>query len=220
MTSSTHDQLDTESLRRDYTAGELNRSDLLPTPIGQFETWLQDAVSAGVIDPTAMAVATVDEQNRPCSRVVLLKGFSEDGFIFYTNTESNKANQIKQNNQVCLHFFWSKLDRQIIINGEAERLKTTEVLAYALKRPRESQIAAWASQQSRRISSRQLLEQKFLEMKQKFEGGQIPVPSFLGGYRIKPYRFEFWQGRVNRLHDRFIYTLDENEGWSIERLQP
>jgi len=162
----------------------------------------------------------VDEAGMPSSRIVLLKQYDQQGFVFYTNLESNKAQQIKHNNQVCLHFAWLGLERQVIVRGVAEKLPIAQVTKYFLSRPQDSKLAAWASEQSKPIAARQLLEQAFSQMKNKFSKGDVPLPSFWGGYRIKPVSIEFWQGRENRLHDRFIYHADERGGFTIERLQP
>ena len=167
-----------------------------------------------------MTIATVSPDGQPTQRVVLLKQADEKGFVFYTNLESRKAQDIGTNAKVSLHFAWLPLDRQIKIQGTASRLSVTESLRYFTSRPRESQLAAWASQQSRKLTSRQVLETAFHQMKQKFSHGDIPIPSFWGGYRVTPSEYEFWQGRENRLHDRFAYTPDGDNNWDIERLAP
>jgi pyridoxamine 5'-phosphate oxidase len=173
------------------------------------------------VEANAMTLATVSATGPPSQRVVLLKSFDDKGFVFYTNLESTKAQQIAQNNKVSLHFAWLPLDRQIIIAGGAERISAKDALSYFLSRPRDSQIAAWISDQSRRISSRQMLEQKFAEFKTKHEQeGTLSLPAFWGGYCVKPTQFEFWQGRANRLHDRFLYTPSVNGCWEINRLAP
>ncbi|AWH87399.1 pyridoxamine 5'-phosphate oxidase [Limnobaculum parvum] len=206
-------------LRREYTQGGLRRKDLPEDPLVLFERWLKQACEAQVPDPTAMCVATVDSQGRPSQRIVLLKHYDEKGFVFYTNLGSRKAQQIAQNNQVNLLFPWHFFDRQVMVSGKAERLSSMEVLKYFHSRPKDSQIAAWVSQQSSRISTRGVLESKFLELKQKFLQGDVPLPSFWGGFRISIEEIEFWQGGVNRLHDRFIYQRTENH-WNIDRLAP
>lgn len=211
-----------EQLRRDYLLGGLKREDLATEPFSQFETWLQQAIDVEIKDPTAMCVATVDENGQPSQRIVLLKDFGKDGFVFYTNLGSRKAQELAQNNKLCLHFPWHSIERQVIVYGTAERLSNSQVMKYFMSRPKESQLAAWASAQSRPVSSRQALMQKFNEMKQKFSQGDISLPSFWGGYRVVPHQMEFWQGGGDRLHDRFMYSLDERaaSGWSIERLAP
>jgi pyridoxamine 5'-phosphate oxidase len=209
-----------EDFRREYTAGGLSRDMLDASPITQFEKWLEQAVRAGLGDPTAMVLATIDDQARPWQRIVLLKGLSHGGFVFYTNYGSAKAEAIASNNRVSLLFPWNELDRQVIIGGTAEKMSFTESAAYFVTRPRESQIAAWASRQSRPISARALLEKQVASLKEKFGQGEIPVPDFWGGYRVVPERIEFWQGGEHRLHDRFMYTRETNGAWTIEQLQP
>lgn len=209
-----------EDFRREYLAGGLQREDLLDNPYTQFERWLEQAVQGGLADPTAMSIATVDDRGRPWQRIVLLKDFSPEGFVFYTNLGSRKATEIAGNAQVCLLFPWNTLERQVIVSGVAERLPSAQVARYFLSRPRESQLAAWASKQSRPISGRQVLEQKFAEIKHRFQQGEVPLPSFWGGYRVVPESIEFWQGGANRLHDRFMYRLNESGDWDIDRLCP
>ena len=208
-----------EDNRREYDYGSLNRDSLLDDPFAQFELWMKQALEANIQDPTAMSVATVDRQGQPWQRMVLLKKFDSCGFVFYTNLESRKAVDIKQNSRVSLHFPWLQLDRQVIIGGRAEPLSSAEVTEYFLSRPMESQLAAWASQQSAVISSRQLLEQRYNEFKEKFTAGEIPLPDFWGGYLVVPDEIEFWQGGENRLHDRFSFERD-GDGWAINRLSP
>ncbi len=208
------------SLRRDYNLGQLKREDLLADPIDQFNLWLQQIVDTGVKDPTAMVLATVDEQGQPSQRIVLLKQLDAAGFVFYTNYGSRKAQDIKANNKVSLHFPWHLLERQVKVCGEVEKVSAAESLAYFASRPKESQLAAWASAQSQPISSRQLLMSQFESIKAKFAKGQIPLPDFWGGYRVKPRQIEFWQGGSNRLHDRFQYSRGQDNQWTIERLAP
>ncbi|QXG53065.1 pyridoxamine 5'-phosphate oxidase [Pantoea jilinensis] len=206
-------------LRREYTRGGLRRKDLPDNPIALFEQWLSQACEAKLPDPTAMTVATVDEQGQPWQRIVLLKHFDAQGMVFYTNLGSRKALQLAHNPHICLHFPWHFLERQVMVLGEVEKLSPLEVLKYFHSRPRDSQIGAWVSKQSSRISARGILEGKFLELKQKFQQGEVPLPSFWGGYRVKFHTMEFWQGGEHRLHDRFIYQRD-NDGWKIDRLAP
>ncbi|MGV2990236.1 pyridoxamine 5'-phosphate oxidase [Vibrio sp. E150_011] len=212
--------MELEDIRREYSKGGLRRQDLLADPIDQFNAWLAQAVEAKLTDPTAMTVATVDESGQPFQRIVLLKNVDKSGFVFYTNLGSRKAQHIEANAKVSLHFPWHPLERQVHITGTAEKLSTLENMKYFTSRPKDSQLAAIASKQSSRISARGVLEGKYLELKKKFEKGEIPVPSFWGGYRIRPESIEFWQGGEHRLHDRFLFT-DDNEGhWDIERLAP
>lgn len=208
-----------EDNRREYSFAKLTRESLLDDPFAQFESWINQAFEAKIQDPTAMSLSTVNSEGKPWQRIVLLKHFDSRGFVFYTNLSSRKANEIENNPNVCLHFPWLQLDRQVIVGGSAERLSTTEVVKYFLSRPQGSQLAAWASKQSSVISSRQVLEQQFNKIKQKFANGEVPLPDFWGGYRIVPTEIEFWQGGENRLHDRFRYQLN-NAGWEISRLSP
>lgn len=206
-------------LRREYTRGGLRRKDLPDDPIALFEQWLSQACEAKLPDPTAMTVATVDEQGQPWQRIVLLKHYDAQGMVFYTNLGSRKALQLAHNPRISLHFPWHYLERQVMVLGEVEKLSPLEVLKYFHSRPRDSQIGAWVSKQSSRISARGILEGKFLELKQKFQQGEVPLPSFWGGYRVKFHTLEFWQGGEHRLHDRFIYQR-EHDGWKIDRLAP
>ncbi|KFZ38531.1 hypothetical protein HR45_03630 [Shewanella mangrovi] len=211
---------DLSDIRREYTKGGLRRADLPASPFTLFETWMQQAVAAQLTDPTAMVVATVDEQHRPFQRIVLLKRFDEKGFVFFTNLESRKAQHIAHNSAVNILFPWHPLERQVAINGNATKLSASEVLKYFLSRPKDSQIAAWVSNQSAKISARQVLESKFLEMKNKFSSGEVPLPKFWGGYRVEPESIEFWQGGEKRLHDRFLYSRESDNNWTIDRLAP
>jgi len=208
-----------EENRREYDYGKLSRESLLDNPFDQFTLWMNQAIEARVQDPTAMSVATVSSEGKPWQRMVLLKGFDEQGFVFYTNLGSRKAKEIESNAQVSLHFPWLQLDRQVIIGGRAERLSAVEVVKYFLSRPKESQLAAWASKQSSRINSRQALETQFAQIKEKFSKGDVPLPDFWGGYRVVPEEMEFWQGGESRLHDRFSYSRDGYD-WDIDRLSP
>ncbi len=210
---------DIADLRREYSIKPLHRTDLVANPFAQFDIWFNEALQVEAMDPNAMSIATVAANGQPSIRTVLLKYYGEDGFVFYTNLGSRKAHEIGQNENVALLFYWHELHRQIKIKGCAERISTADNVRYFMRRPRDSQIGAWVSKQSSIISSRSILENKFEEMKQKFASGEIPLPSFWGGYRIVPSSIEFWQGRENRLHDRFMYTATESE-WDIKRLAP
>lgn len=211
--------MELEDIRREYNKGGLRRKDLNADPIEQFNLWLKQAIEAKLTDPTAMTVATVDQTGQPFQRIVLLKDVDKRSFVFYTNLGSRKAQHIEHNAKVSLHFPWHPLERQVHITGVAEKLSATENLKYFSSRPKGSQLAAIASKQSSRISARGVLEGKFLELKKKFEAGEIPVPSFWGGYRIRPQSIEFWQGGEHRLHDRFLFSKQE-EQWIIDRLAP
>ncbi|WP_442897128.1 pyridoxamine 5'-phosphate oxidase [Erwinia sp. CGal63] len=206
-------------LRREYTRGGLRRKDLPADPLALFEQWLGQAVAAQLPDSTAMSVATVDEQGQPYQRIVLLKHFDARGMVFYTNLGSRKAHHLEKNPRISLLFPWHMLERQVMVLGRVEKLSMIDVVKYFHSRPRESQIGAWVSKQSSRISARGVLESKFLELKQKFQQGEVPLPSFWGGYRIVIDSMEFWQGGEHRLHDRFFYQRD-NDAWKIDRLAP
>lgn len=207
-------------IRREYTLGGLHKEDLPGDPIELFSKWMEQARDSEVLsDPTAMSVATVDADGQPFQRIVLLKRFDKEGFVFFTNLASRKSQQIEINSKVSLLFPWHSLERQVAITGEAEPLSTAEVMKYFITRPKESQIAAWVSKQSSKISARQALESKFAEMKAKFSQGEVPLPKFWGGYIVKPTSIEFWQGGEHRLHDRFIYSKDDAD-WDISRLAP
>jgi pyridoxamine 5'-phosphate oxidase len=212
--------MDLAQMRADYQRGELHRDMLKPDPVEQFALWFDEACRAGIVEPNAMSLATVDAQGRPSLRTVLAKQFDARGFVFFTNLESRKAREITANPQVALLFPWLALERQVILCGPAARISTAEALAYFVTRPVDSQLAAWASPQSRVLTSRKLLEMKWDEMKRKFADGRVPLPSFWGGFRVAPQTVEFWQGRPNRLHDRFEYTRQPDGTWKIERLAP
>lgn len=194
----------------------LSRRDLDENPFRQFDSWLKDT---GIADEIPMTLSTVSAGGQPSQRVVLLKQFDESGFVFYTNLESRKAREIAANPQVSLHFAWLAQGRQVSIEGKAEKLSIIEAERYFTTRPRNSRLAAWASRQSQPVPSRQLLEQQFRHMEEKFAGGEIPLPPFWGGFRVVPASMEFWQARRHRLHDRFRYRRAA-QGWDIERLSP
>jgi pyridoxamine 5'-phosphate oxidase len=209
---------DVAELRRNYTRDGLRRADLAGDPVAQFRQWFGEAVAAELVEPNAMVLSTTDG-HRPSSRSVLLKAYDEKGFVFFTNYESRKAQDIAADPNVSLLFPWYPLERQVGILGRAERISAAESLAYFTSRPHGSRLGAWVSQQSAVINSRKFLEMKWDEMKRKFADGEIPLPSFWGGIRVVPTEIEFWQGRENRLHDRFRYTRS-GDGWGIERLSP
>jgi pyridoxamine 5'-phosphate oxidase len=212
--------IDLSKLREEYTTKGLHKEDLDNNPIKQFELWFNQAMDAKLIEPNAFSLATVGEDMMPSIRTVLLKMYDESGFVFFSNYKSKKAIQIEQNPKAAIHFAWLGLERQVKIEGSIEKISKSESLKYFLSRPKGSQIGAWVSHQSEVISSRSLLEAKFDEIKNKFVKGEIPFPSFWGGYIIKPQVIEFWQGGKDRLHDRFEYTLLENGSWEINRLAP
>ena len=206
-------------MRQEYTRGTLTEESLPAEPLPLFREWFEAACAADIPEPNAMTLATVDSEGQPWNRIVLLKAYDERGFVFYTNYESDKARHIAEHSRVAISFAWIPLQRQINITGFAEKVSTKESLAYFLSRPIGSRLGAWVSQQSRVITSRQLLEAKLEEMKRKFADGEIPLPDHWGGFRVVPQTIEFWQGRKNRLHDRIRYER-ESDGWSSKRLQP
>jgi pyridoxamine 5'-phosphate oxidase len=206
-------------LRREYRREALTRDSLHRDPLEQFKGWFEQARRADLPEPNAMVLATVGKNLAPTTRTVLLKQLDERGLVFFTNFESRKARQIAENPQVSAQFVWLELERQVSITGTAHKISAAESLAYFVSRPLGSRIGAWSSNQSSIIRSRALLEAKLEEMKRKFSDGEVPLPSFWGGFRIKPDSWEFWQGRQNRLHDRFLYALEEGQ-WVLQRLQP
>ena len=207
-------------LRADYTKHALRGGDLATSPFAQFEKWFGEAEQCEVLEPNAMCLATVSPEGQPSTRVVLLKGFSERGLVFYTNYESRKAGELEANPKVSANFLWLPLQRQINVTGRVERVSKVEALKYFISRPLASRLGAWSSPQSKVISSRQILEAKLDQMKRKFADGEVPLPDNWGGYRIVPETFEFWQGGGGRLHDRFMYRRNADNLWSIERLAP
>jgi pyridoxamine 5'-phosphate oxidase len=213
------DPVDLATLRRDYRTRPFNRADLAADPVVQFQQWFTEALDASVLDPNAMSIATVGAAGQPSSRTVLLKYFDAQGFVFYTNLDSRKAQEIGANPKVALLFYWAEISRQVRIEGQATRTSAAENLRYFLTRPRDSQIGAWVSEQSRVVEGRQILEARFAELKAKFTGGEVPLPAFWGGFRVAPETLEFWQARDNRLHDRFRYSRSVS-GWAVARLAP
>ena len=213
--------MDLNDLRQEYAEHSIDVDSVDPSPMKQFESWFQEASAANILEPNAMVLSTVDATGCPAQRTVLLKYFDDAGFVFFTNYNSRKATHIASNANVSLSFPWYALQRQVEINGVAERVGATESLKYFALRPRGSQLGAWVSQQSSVVSNRSLLHNKLAELKQKFSQGEIPMPPSWGGYRVKPVRIEFWQGGKNRLHDRIEYRwLAENQSWQRQRLAP
>lgn len=207
--------------RREYRFGALSRESLRDSPFEQFRLWLDEALASSIKDPTAMTVATLNAEGRPWQRAVLLKGFDERGFVFYTNLGSRKADEITRNSWLSLHFPWFFLDRQVCVQGSASAVSREEVERYFATRPRDSQLAAWASRQSAEIPSREALEADFRRCREHFAGVDVPAPEYWGGFRVAPEVFEFWQGGEMRLHDRFDYRPDPAAGgWRIRRLAP
>jgi pyridoxamine 5'-phosphate oxidase len=219
MSESKNPLPDLAAMRQQYNKGAL-REDAMPAdPLEQFTAWFRDALDAHCVEPNAMSLATAGADGRPLVRTVLLKNYDSRGFVFYTNLESHKARQLRENPHASLLFPWLLLERQVIINGPVERLSVAETVKYFVTRPRDSQIAAWASKQSSPLSSRQVLELEWETLKRKFSAGEVPLPDFWGGFRVNPERFEFWQGGPNRLHDRIEYTR-AGAGWKKIRLAP
>lgn len=212
--------MDLSDRRKDYTKQALTQADLLEDPIEQFKLWFSQAEDVEIDEPNAMCLATATAGGQPSTRVVLLKGITEGGFVFYTNYESRKAGELDANPSVAANFFWLPLQRQVNITGRVVRVSKAESLKYFLTRPLGSRLGAWTSPQSKVIGSRQILEAKLEQMKRKFADGKVPLPDDWGGYRILPETIEFWQGRASRLHDRFMYSKNEAGLWAVERLAP
>ena len=210
--------VDLTNLRKEFRQNGLNKSELDDNPFNQFSLWFSQAIKVGIIEPSAMSLATADD-NEIGIRTVLLKHFDDKGFVFFTNYGSKKSKQIEVKPQAALLFPWLELERQVKIVGSVEKITTIESIKYFASRPKDSQLGAWASQQSSTISSRSLLVSQFESMKNKFSKGEVPLPDFWGGYRVIPESIEFWQGRESRLHDRFIYQRSGND-WNISRLSP
>jgi pyridoxamine 5'-phosphate oxidase len=211
---------DPSASRYEHVSKGLRRSDLSRDPIRQFANWFTGAIEAGIRDVNAMSLATTTTDCRPSVRIVLLKSFDQDGFVFFTNYESEKGKQLEANPYAALTFYWIELDRQVRISGRVERTSREESQAYFHSRPIGSQLSAWASRQSEVLDGRRVLDARMAELTERFRNKPIPLPPHWGGYRLKPDRIEFWQGRPNRLHDRFRYTRQANETWSIDRLAP
>jgi pyridoxamine 5'-phosphate oxidase len=218
LSLNTHSSL--EALRLKYGKEGLAHNNLHPDPLLQFQAWYQQAIDSGMAEPNGMCLATATASAAPSLRTVLMKSYDENGFVFYTNFGSRKAKQITENNQVSLIFPWISLHRQVIIEGRAEKISTAESLKYFSTRPRGNKLGAWSSHQSEVLSTRAMLEAQLEQMKNKFANREIPLPSFWGGYRVKPAHIEFWQGRQHRLHDRFLFTLTGKGAWKAERLAP
>ena len=211
--------MDIKGLRKEYANPVLNREMLASDPFEQFASWFNEACAAELIEPNAMTLATVGSDGQPTLRTVLLKFFDRSGFVFFTNYSSRKARQIAENQHIALLFPWIKLARQVEITGIAEKISAAESARYFASRPRDSQLGAWISKQSSVLTSRQLLMMELDKIKNKFLHGEIPLPDFWGGYRVRPTSIEFWQGQTSRLHDRFLYTR-KGDAWAIERLAP
>ena len=208
------------NFREDYQAGSLNKEDMLANPIQQFQIWMQAAIQQEVKEPNAMTLATATSDGIPSARIVLLKGYGEDGFVFYTNYNSVKGNELDSNPHAALVFCWLQMERQIRIQGTVERISKEDSTTYFHSRPKGSQIGAWASPQSRTLENRSILENNKANLEQQYaEAEQLPCPPYWGGYRVIPHKIEFWQGRTSRLHDRWRYTKEDGV-WKMERLAP
>ncbi|MCS5586524.1 MAG: pyridoxamine 5'-phosphate oxidase [Gammaproteobacteria bacterium] len=210
--------VDLIKLRREFTSNGITRAELNDNPFVQFEAWIEQATQAELTLPNAMSLATADIDEIGI-RTVLLKSFDEQGFVFFTNYNSKKSKQIASNPKAALLFPWLDLERQVKISGVVEKISTLDSIKYFSSRPKDSQLGAWASNQSSQLSSRQALLTQFESMKAKFNKGEVPLPDFWGGYRVVPHIIEFWQGRENRLHDRFVYKK-QGDNWVVERLAP
>ncbi|WP_428236136.1 pyridoxamine 5'-phosphate oxidase [Gracilimonas sp.] len=208
-----------QKLREDYSKHSLDKSDVNKNPFKQFERWMEEAVEAEVPEPNAMTLATVDANQKPHTRIVLLKGLEDDSFIFYTNYGSDKGKELEQNPNASLCFLWLQLERQVRIDGTVEKIPKEESEAYFKQRPYKSQLGALASNQSAEVPNRESLEKKFADLEAKYPEGEVPKPESWGGYRVIPETIEFWQGRRSRLHDRIKYQLTGNK-WDIKRLSP
>jgi pyridoxamine 5'-phosphate oxidase len=211
---------DPSASRYEHVGRGLRRSDLHRDPIKQFANWFTAAIEAGIRDVNAMSLATADRDARPSVRIVLLKSFDQDGFVFFTNYESTKGKQLETNPYAALGFYWIELDRQIRVSGKVEKTSREESQSYFHSRPVGSQLSAWASRQSEVLDGRRVLDARMAKMTERFGDKPIPLPPHWGGYRLKPDKMEFWQGRSNRLHDRFRYTRQADGSWQIDRLAP
>lgn len=211
---------DPGSSRYDHDPAGLRRRDLDPDPFRQFSNWFSAAIEAGIKDVNAMSLATADANAKPSVRIVLLKGFDQHGFVFFTNYESLKGRQLDANPYAALGFYWIEVDRQIRIEGKTEKTSREESERYFHSRPAGSQLGAWASRQSEVVDARRILDAKLAELTERFPSGPIPLPPHWGGFRLRPNMIEFWQGRPNRLHDRFRYRLQADGSWLIDRLAP
>jgi pyridoxamine 5'-phosphate oxidase len=214
------DKETTQNLRQDYRSASLLEQDVFDNPFLQFEKWFSEALKSEILEPNAMTVATSTVNGTPSARIVLLKEFTEKGFVFYTNYDSKKGQDITKNPQAALVFFWADLERQIRIEGVVERISDEESTAYFQSRPKGSQLGALTSPQSSSIPDRKFLEDKLASLSEEFSVKDIPKPEYWGGYRVIPNRIEFWQGRSNRLHDRLVYIQEKDSSWKFERLAP
>ena len=210
-----------QQLRREYAQASLGERDVDANPFEQFQKWFEEALNSNVLEPNAMTLATCDAAGNPSARIVLLKGLTEDGFVFFTNYQSRKGEELAQNSRASLLFFWKELERQVRIEGVASKVSEQVSTEYFQSRPKQSQIGAWVSPQSQRVENREWLEQKYAEIAEKYKDSEaLPRPPHWGGYAVKPEKIEFWQGRPSRLHDRILYSSIAENAWRIERLAP
>lgn len=207
-------------IRKDYKMQSLSEADVAATPKEQFDRWWSDAMKSDILEVNAMTLATVNKEGEPSARIVLLKGYDERGFVFFTNYNSAKGSELAHNSNACLVFFWKELERQVRITGVAEKISNEESIAYFNSRPDGSKIGAWASPQSLAVAGKAWLKETFDYYMERFKHGEIPKPPHWGGYRVKPVKTEFWQGRPSRMHDRILYTKQPDSNWKIERLAP
>lgn len=208
-----------QDIRLNYKKKSLDSKDVSLCPYDQFDKWFNDTMKSGILEPTAFILATADKNAKPSARTLLMKGYDDGGFYFYTNYESRKGKELSENNQASMLFFWSELERQIRIEGKVKKVSEDESFAYFKTRPFKSRVGAWASNQSTVINSRMTIVKKFFKYLAKFHSKDIPLPPYWGGYKLVPDYFEYWQGRENRLHDRICYSLKDGV-WTIERLSP
>lgn len=214
------DQKELQNLRQDYAAARLTEKEVSQDPIKQFEKWFNDAMKAGIHEPNAMTLATATNDGRPSARILLLKGFTQEGFIFYTNYLSRKGREMAKNPLASIVFFWGEMERQVRIEGTIEKVSKEESEAYFHSRPKLSQIGALASPQSQEIADRTVIESKMQQLEAQYADSEVPKPSHWGGYILKPQLVEFWQGRQSRLHDRIVYKKADKKTWKIVRLAP
>src|SRR5690606_20202260 len=208
-------------IRTDYTKLQLDESMLKENPFQQFSEWMEAAIQANVMEPNAMTIATVSKDGKPSSRIVLLRGFDDKGFVFFTNYESKKGIELLENPHIALNFFWPALERQIRIEGAVSKISYEDSLTYFQSRPKESQISAWASPQSHTIENRSVLEEKVKQLEEQYATQEVlPKPEFWGGYLVTPTYFEFSQGRANRLHDRLVFEKTPENAWQVKRIAP
>jgi pyridoxamine 5'-phosphate oxidase len=207
-------------LRKEYTFQGLSETDAHPNPFQQFKIWFEQALAAQLPEPNAMTIATATPEGKPYARIVLLKGYDERGFVFYTNYESQKGRQLVENPWGAIAFWWAELERQVRIGGRVEKVSSQEADEYFRSRPQGSQLGAWASNQSQVIASRKVLEQRLQQLKEEYDNKDVPRPPHWGGFRVIPEEIEFWQGRPSRLHDRLLYRRGEDGSWTIQRLSP